>query len=78
MRSIEVVYDGRLSPEVLEFLTMDLGLLVEQTRPLVVRTAFPRRDIPAVVGAARLIPGVSHIWIREAHSSVALAAGLAE
>ncbi len=78
MRSIEVVYDGQLGKDVLEYLTQDLGVLVEQTKPLVVLTAVPRRDVPAVVGAARMIPGVKHIWVRPANQSVALSTDVAE
>lgn len=78
MRSIEVVYDGQLGNDVLEYLTKDLGVLVEQTKPLVVLTAVPRKDVPAVVGAARMIPGVKHIWVRAARQSVALSTNVAE
>ena len=63
-RSIEVVYDGRLSQAVIDYLTSDLGLQIQQTRPLVVHTSSPRLDVPAVVGAAKLISGVRHIWVR--------------
>ena len=78
MRSIEIEYDGRLDRSVLDFLTNELGVLIEQTRPLVVRTDQPRRDVPAVIGASRLIPGLRHIWIRPAAESIALTANSAD
>jgi hypothetical protein len=78
LRSIEIEYEGRLDQEVLDFLVQDLGLLVERIRPLVVRTDRPQRDVPAVIGATRLIPGLRHIWIRPDGDSVGLVAGVAE
>jgi hypothetical protein len=73
-RSIEIIYEGDLDPEVLTYLTKDLGLLVEETRPLVVRSTNTYRDIPAVLGAARLIPGVKRVLVRAGSATETLTA----
>jgi len=70
MRSVEIEYDGHLDPRVLDDIVGRLGVLVERTNPLVVLTASPRRDVPALVRAARRIPGVRKIWVRRAADTV--------
>jgi len=77
-QSIEITYEGDLHPEVLAYLAKDLGLLVEETRPLIVRSANAYRDVPAVLAAARLIPGVRKVLVRagsEPEAAVACDAG---
>jgi len=74
MRSIEISYEGSIHPEVVTYLTKDLGLLVQQTRPLIVRSANVNRDAESVLSAVRLIPGVKRILVRAGSESDALLA----
>jgi hypothetical protein len=74
LRSIEIEYEGQLDQGLLDEIVSDLGVLVERTKPLVVLTATPRRDVPALVRAAGQIPGLRKIWIREACETIAFQA----
>lgn len=74
LRSIEIEYEGQLDQGLLDDIVGGLGVLVERTKPLVVLTASPRRDVPALVHAAGQIPGLRKIWIRKASETVAFQA----
>lgn len=72
---IEVVSTGEVSPDVLDYLANERGLLIERVRPLVIRTVSPGRDMSAVLGAARLMPGVVRVTARPVEGRSDFAAG---
>lgn len=64
MNTIEIKYEGPIHPEVVTYLNKDLGLLIEQTRPLIVRSAGIDLDAGAALAVVRLIPGVRQVLVR--------------
>lgn len=74
VRAFEIRYEGPMHPEVVTYLSRDLGLLVEQTRPLIVRSANAHRDAQSVLAAARLIPGVRQVLVRAGSTTETLTA----
>jgi hypothetical protein len=75
--SIEIIYEGPLSSDILDCLTRDLGMLVESTNPLVVLTTNLHRDVPAVYGAVRVWPGVRRVVVRRRNDIEVLAPAVA-
>jgi hypothetical protein len=63
LRSLEIVTDGNLHPEVLTYLAGDTGLFVPQDRSVAV-SCLSARSMRGSCGPACLAPGVRHTLAR--------------